>query len=140
MNYNTENILENLRISFSEKWRGTSNNIWQYPIKYHFDKPYDYHTAQKLLEFSYKVPVHNKQVEEGIPNPVKLNPPFFKVIIPLNTTVRSLPANVLWFFYSKKLNMVVLSFTGTYNDATWLVDFDYFQEDLQQSDNIYSTL
>jgi len=130
-----ENALQEISEKFTEKLQNNGLFPWQYPIKRQVNNEYEYKIAQKLLEFSYKVPVHNKQAEEGLPDVVKLNPPRFNVVIPLNTTIRSMPANVLWFFYSKKMNIVVLSFTGTYNKATWLVDFDYIQKNPVEINN-----
>jgi len=103
--------------------------LWQYPIVNKFDRTYSLEHAQSLLEFTYLVSIHNKQVSVGVLDPISLFPPTFDVIIPLNTRVMLMPENVLWFFYSKSLNIVVLAFTGTYDDILAAVDLDYFQVD-----------
>ena len=100
---------------------------WQYPILQQMDKCYSYENAQKLLVFSINVTRHNIEVENGDPNPVPINPPLFNIIQPINARVELDIVNVLYLFYSVTLNMIVISFTGTYNRALWLVDFDYFQ-------------
>jgi len=112
--------------AFSYK-EGGEINPWQYPILSMFDKCYSYENAQKLLVFSDTVTRHNIEVEHGNPNPIPVNPPLFNVIQDINARVGETIVNVLYLFYSKKLNIIVICFTGTYNPQLWLVDFDYPQ-------------
>ena len=100
---------------------------WQYPIKSQLPKTYSFRSGQSLLEFTYRVSVHNSQVWNNDPNPVSLKAPNFNVRIEVNTTVIGQEVNVLNFYYSKKLNIIVLAFTATYNNQLWLVDIDYPQ-------------
>lgn len=105
----------------------TDQPPWQYPItgKIHFD--YSKSAAQSLLEFSYRVAVHNREVNDGIKNPLALNPPGFDVVVPIDTTYMFMSVNVMWFFYSSSLNIVVLSATATYNNLLGMVDLNYPQ-------------
>lgn len=102
---------------------------WQYPLDGKSPSSYSYKTAQSLLELSYRVSVHNREVVDGSNDPIKLDPPNFDVIIPLNTTFLLQTFNVLWFFYSSSLNLVVVVATSTYDNTLFLVDFDYSQLD-----------
>jgi hypothetical protein len=123
-----EDILKNTYIIKINEQNNKDNSSWEYPIIHKLSNPYLYQNAQSLLEFSYRVSLHNREVNEGIANPVKLDPPDFDIIIPLNTTILIEEVNVLWFFYSTKLNIAVITFTATYNDILVAVDLDYSQE------------
>lgn len=107
----------------------TSTNYrkWSYPLKGRISKCYDYNIAQSLLVFNHRITYHNRQVFEQIPNPVPLNPPCFNVVIPLNIVEADREINVAWFFYSQAYDMIVISFTATYNPILWIYDFDYLQ-------------
>lgn len=100
---------------------------WQYPIRAQLTYPFSTSNAQSLLEFTYRVSVHNRQISQNNPNPIPLNPPQFDIAIPLNTTFMLRKINVGWVFYSTTLNIVVIAFTATYNDLLVLLDIDYFQ-------------
>lgn len=100
---------------------------WKYPLTEQVPSCYDYNTAQSLLEFNHRVTQHNRQVYNDIPHPVRLNPPNFDIVIPLNIIELGREVNVAWFFYSCELNIIVISFTATYNEILWGFDFDYFQ-------------
>lgn len=102
---------------------------WQYPITGKLLSTYSRESAQSLLEFSYRVSVHNREVDDDNKDPLKLDPPGFDVVIPLNTTFLFKEVNVLWFFYSSSMNIVILTATSTYNNILFLVDFNYLQLD-----------
>lgn len=102
---------------------------WEYPLKTKIPKLYDYATCQSLLEFSYRVDVHDREDNDGNKNPLELDPPEFDVIIPLNTTFLLTNVNVLWFFYSSSMNIVVITATATYSNLLFLVDANYLQVD-----------
>ena len=106
-----------------------SNYSWDCPIKEKFNTGYSFENARSLMEFSYRVAVHNREVAITDPNPVKLDPPGFDVVIPLNCTVLYHQVNVLWFFYSTSMNIAVVVFTSTYNNILWSVDVNYPQID-----------
>jgi hypothetical protein len=107
--------------------RSSSSSPWPYPILNKIDKCYSFENAQKLLVFSDIVTRHNIEVEHGNPNPTPVNPPLFDVVQAINARVEASIVNVLYLFYSSTLNLIVICFTGTYNEALWLVDFDYPQ-------------
>lgn len=101
---------------------------WEYPITEKLQNAFSFADAQSLLEFSYRVAVHNHEVNDGHPNPISLDAPGFDVVIPVNTTIFLEQINVLWFFYSRSLDIVVLVFTATYNKMLILVDANYLQK------------
>lgn len=105
---------------------------WQYPILNILSHEYSYEYAQSLLQFSYLVLLHNRDVDNNVPNPVTLDPPNFDVVIPIN--ILNL-CNVAWFFYSTSLNIIVIVFTGTYNDELVTADITYFQRDPSSLNN-----
>lgn len=105
----------------------TSQPPWQYPITEKLSPTYSRKSAQSLLEFSYRVSVHNREVDEGNKDPLRLDPPNFDVVIPLNTTYFFKEVNVLWFFYSSSMNIVTIVATSTYNNLLFLVDLNYLQ-------------
>jgi hypothetical protein len=101
---------------------------WQYPLQEKLGINFSYEAAQSLLELSYRVTVHNGEVFRMEKDPLQLNPPNFDVVIPIDETYMLLKVNVMWFFYSAKLNMVVVVATGTYNPILALVDLEYAQK------------
>lgn len=103
------------------------NKKWEYPLKKQIPSCYDYRSAQSLLEFDYRITIHNRQVDDNVTNPLSLNPPRFDVVIPLYTRILDKKVNVLWFFYSSCMDIAVVSFTATYNETLWEIDFDYPQ-------------
>lgn len=116
-----------LRNSFGTKY--THNYLWDFPIKGKFGTAFTYENAQTLMEFSYRVAVHNREVAITDPNPIKLDPPGFDIVIPLNSTVLYHQVNVLWFLYSTSMNIAVIVFTSTYNNVLWSVDVNFPQKD-----------
>lgn len=100
---------------------------WTYPILSPIDTSHEYEHAQKLFEFSHRVLVHNRDINDRIPYPLPLSPPSFNVKVPLNTTLLRVDTNVVWFFYSSDMNICVLAFTGTYNRMLTYSDMAYNQ-------------
>jgi len=100
---------------------------WQYPLKAAVSPQYLFSAAQTLLEFSYRVAVHNREVNDGHSDPVHLDPPAFDIVIPLNTEYAYMEMNALWFFYSTTLNIAVVVCTATYNTPLALLDLQYVQ-------------
>lgn len=82
-------------------------------------------TAEMLLELSYRITVHNREVNDNNPDPVKIDPEGFDVVIPLNCTYMYCNVNVAWFLYSSSLNIVIVVATGTYNNVLAMVDINY---------------
>lgn len=101
--------------------------IWQYPITKNFEEKYSSENARSLFEFAYLVLVHNTEIANDHPDPIKLDPPNFNIAIPLDTKIFHNDLNILWFFYSTNLNIAVLAFTGTYNTQLSLINLNYFQ-------------
>jgi hypothetical protein len=81
------------------------------------------------LEFSYRVSVHNRETNDGNKDPLRLDPPEFDVVIPLNTTFLLTTVNILWVFYSSSMNIAVITATSTYSNILFLADANYFQVD-----------
>lgn len=102
---------------------------WHFPINKKIPSEYSYRNGQSLMEFSYRVAVHNREASMSDPSPIKLDPPGFDVVIPLNSTVLYNDVNVLWFFYSTSMNIAVIVFTSTYNNILWSVDINFLQKD-----------
>lgn len=120
-------LLTELRIAVQPRTSVVNQPPWQYPIINRLPTIYSRSVAQSLLELSYRVSVHNREVNIGIRDPLKLDPPGFDVVIPIDCTYMFIDVNVLWFFYSKSLNMVVIVGTATYNTLLSIVDLSYFQ-------------
>jgi hypothetical protein len=108
-------------------FRDTVSLNWQYPITGPVSQSYSFHTAQSLLEFTYIISTYNRQINQKIPNPVKINPPNFDIIEPLYSTLHL--CNIAWLFYSTDLNIMVIAFTATYDDLLVALDIDYVQKD-----------
>lgn len=102
-------------------------NEWKYPVTEQLSQKYSYENAQKLLEFSYRVSAYDKDVWNNL-DPSKLDPPNFNVIIPFDTIILYIPVNAGFFFYSSELDIVIITFTGTYNNLLILVDINMVQE------------
>lgn len=102
---------------------------WQYPLTQQIPEGvFSKEAAQSLLEMSYRVTVRNGEVDKGVKDPLHVDPPNFNVAISLDETYMLIKVNALWFFYSAKLNMVVVVATATYNAILTLVDLDYLQK------------
>lgn len=112
------------------------DDTWKYPISEKMSQEYSYENAQKLLEYSYRVSLHDKDVWNNNPTPSKLDPPNFDVVIPFDTTILFTKVNAGFFFYSTKLDIVVISFTGTYNNLLILVDINMTQETPEGINNL----
>ena len=107
---------------------GSTDRKWQYPFSNKLSHIYNFKDAQSLLELSHRVSVHNWQTDDS--DPVKLDPPNFDIILPINTTLLYIEeVNVLWFFYSTSLNIAMITYTGTYCNMLYLVDLNYTQQD-----------
>lgn len=118
----------------------TSLNLWKYSCsKTHNleanNATYDDHVASILYEFASKVTTYNHQISERNPSPISLNVTNFDVVIPLNTTYLYCNVNVAWIFYSTLLNIMVLSFTGTYNYVLSMADVNYIQMTINNYDD-----
>jgi hypothetical protein len=100
---------------------------WIYPLMSHIDTEYHHVDGQRMFEFAYRVSIHNREVNDKVDYPLPLSPPSFDIKVPLNTTVLRIDANVAWFFYSASLNLIVITFTGTYNRVMTYADIDYNQ-------------
>jgi hypothetical protein len=107
---------------------GSTEIEWEYPLTDKLQSAFVFKDAQSLLEFSYRVAVHNHEANDGHINPISLDAPGFDVVIPVNTTIFLEQINVLWFFYSRSLDIIVLVFTATYNKMLILVDANYLQK------------
>lgn len=102
---------------------------WKYNIESSFIKDYSFYYAQCLFEFAFKITKHNGN------NNSKLDPKNFDIKHKSDTTYFSIPINVCWLFYSSKLNIMVISFTGTYNKTLSLLDAEYSQCDPNDLNN-----
>lgn len=100
---------------------------WQYPLTQQLPIKYSKEAAQSLLELSYRVAIHNREVNDGVKHPLQLDAPGFDVVVPLDTTYMFVKVNVGWFFYSSKLNTAIFVATATYNNLLALVDINYLQ-------------
>jgi len=100
---------------------------WQYPLTSAIPSSYSHKSSQHMLEFSYRVSIHNREYIDG--HYIPLDPPNFDIIIPLNTSFLLETLNVLWFFYSSTMNIAVIVATSTYTNSLFLVDFNYLQTD-----------
>lgn len=107
---------------------------WQYPITQNFAPIYNLLQAKSLLVFSYYVTVYNFQ-KLARQHPNQLICPNFDVMIALDTCVLCSKQNVGYFFYSARLNMIVVAFTGTYSAPLLKVDLDYDQIDPKSINN-----
>lgn len=99
---------------------------WESPLTGKVGSPYSDDIARSLLEFAYLVMIHNREVSDKLPNPIELKPPNFDVVIPIDILNM---CNVAWVFYSTSMNIMVISFTGTYNYSLIAADVDYYQRD-----------
>jgi hypothetical protein len=99
-----------------------SNQSLKYNILEQLEKEYEYENAQKLFELARKVSICNFENKP-------LLVPKFDIVIPINTDVYFVKVNVLWFCYSNKYNIIMLVFTGTYNEMLYLIDLNYKQVD-----------
>lgn len=81
-----------------------------------------------MLELAYRVSIHNLEAQRNDPDPIKLDPPGFDIVFPINTVYEGQDVNVLWFFYSTTLNVIVVAFTGTYAEILAKVDRQYSQK------------
>jgi len=96
---------------------------WKYNIESCFINDYSYNHAQCLFEFAFTITKHNSN------NKISIDPNNFDIKHKLDTTYLSVPINVCWLFYSSKLDIMVISFTGTYNETLALIDSEYLQCD-----------
>jgi triacylglycerol lipase len=80
------------------------------------------------MELSYRVELHNREKSKNKNNNLPLDPPHFDVVHDLNMRPLISQVNIAWFFYSQSLNMIVVVFTGTYNDTLALYDVNYGQK------------
>ena len=103
----------------------TNNCAWNYSITGPFAPQYTYEQGQSLLEINYRVLLHNWLSNDLI----ALTSDNFDVVVPLGTRPAISTVNILWFFYSTRMNLAVLAFTGTYNDILILYDLNYSQVD-----------
>lgn len=92
----------------------------KYYISEQLSAGYDHENAQKLFELCRKVSICNFENKP-------LLVPKFEIVYPINTDVYFTKVNVLWFCYSLKYNIIMLIFTGTYNEMLYLVDLNYKQ-------------
>jgi len=88
----------------------------------------NYEKGRSLFEFCYNVSICNS-------NKLKLQPPNFDIVIPINTISFFEEVNALWFCYSTTLNIMVLCFTSTYTNSLFLVDVNYLHLDLTNINN-----
>lgn len=134
----TGNTLKNLYLSISTLQIQTPVNprntvtdqpVWQYPITRKIPFKCTDESAQSLLEFAYRVAVHNREVNDGVKVPISLNPPSFDIVEALDTTYMFHDINVMWFFYSSILDIVVIAATATYSNLLGMIDLNYYQTD-----------
>lgn len=93
-----------------------------YYISEQLQKDYNHEDAQKLFELARKVSICNFENKP-------LMVPKFDIVIPINTDIYFVNVNVLWFCYSVRYNIIMLIFTGTYNDMLYLIDLNYKHAD-----------
>lgn len=103
--------------------------MWQYKLEDKVPSLYCHQTAQSLLEIAYRVSIYNREVSKGDKDPIKLNPPGFDIIIPLNTSLLFDEVNVMWFFYSSSMNIIMIIPTATYNNKLVIIDLNYFHQE-----------
>ena len=121
-------LIKQAQLMIHPRVNGTAQAQWQYPIVGKFPDSYYRYNAQSLLELSYRVSVHNREVNDGISDPLSLNPPGFDIVIPIDCTYMFMKVNVAWFFYSSSMNIAVVVATATYNNILSIVDLSYLQE------------
>lgn len=100
---------------------------WNFHLNKTIEKRYSFTTAQMLLELSHRVAVHNREVNDGVKDPVKIDPPGFDVVFPLTCTYMYVNVNVGWFLYSTQMNIVIFVATATYNNVLSIIDLNYPQ-------------